>query len=59
MDKRDLVTISLIMGIAILAFMVGVITGVKTMQTNAIEAGVAHYTVNSTNGITQFKYKKP
>lgn len=49
--------IVVILLITILAFIAGSESGVNKANKAAIRAGVAHYTVNPTNGITQFEFK--
>ena len=57
-DKLEAIALTVMMLIiAFLAFCLGLTEGAKTIKKNAIEAGVAHYTVNPTNGMTQFEFK--
>lgn len=57
MKNKDLIVCGGIL-IAAIAFFGGVLYGANAIQRSAIKAGVAHYTVNPTNGITQFEFKK-
>ncbi len=41
----------------LIAFCIGLLEGARATQKLAIKAGVGHYTVNPTNGITQFEFK--
>jgi hypothetical protein len=52
-----IVTIALIMRLTF--WIIGWSIGHNGMKDQAISAGVAHYTVNSTNGIVTFEFKKP
>ena len=59
MNKTDYL---LILGLAF-GLIAGVAAGIKSerikCQKQAIEAGVARFTVNSTNGTTKFEYISP
>jgi hypothetical protein len=60
MNKKLIETvleIVVILVTAIFAFISGIGVGIKKTHKAAIQAGVAHYTVNPTNGITQFEFK--
>lgn len=50
----DVGVVTLIIGVALL---IGFCVGVGWMQDKAAKAGAGHYTVNSTNGVTQFQFK--
>lgn len=61
MNKKIIETvleIVVILVVATFAFLSGLEIGIKKIHKAAIQAGVAHYTVNPTNGITQFEFKK-
>lgn len=50
----DIILAVLIIGVSLVT---GFCIGVGWLQDKAAEAGVGHYTVNSTNGVTQFQFK--
>jgi hypothetical protein len=51
------VIILLIIMVSILSFILGIREGVTLQRKEAISAGVAHYTVNPTNGVSRFEFK--
>ncbi len=58
MNNKEAIGLTVIvLIIAFLGFCLGLIEGAKTIKKYAIEAGVARYVVNPTNGITQFEFK--